>query len=1279
MGNLFVRIYDYFERRRTTLWLLLVALVALMATLALRVRYVEDINSFFPSQDQNISLIFENLTIKDKIAVMFTTLDDDPYAAMDAADHFAQLLAEDSDFGDNGEYNVGVDDRLIESMTDFVYGHLPLFMDDAAFERLDSLTSQRAIEAQMSANYQSLLSPMGGYISDFIFMDPLSLGGDALRAFQQLGGAFKYKIIDDYIFSDDSRTLLSYITPNSDARSRYDNRLVDAIESALASVSESHPDVDIQYFGAPAVAIYNARQIKRDSVLTLSIALLVIVLFISLAFKNRYTIFLVLTPALFGALFALSIISMVSGTISLIAVGAGSIIFGIALSYSIHILAHTNHCPDVRQMIRELAYPLTVGSFTTIGAFAGLTFTDSMLLQDFGLFSALTLVGTTIFALVFLPHMVSTSSSENSQSALLTFVNRVSNLHLDRSKLLIATLVVAAIGCGMFAGRVGFDSNMMNLNFMPKHLAGGEERLGSMTKSDDGAVTTLFIASGVEDEDAAKSYLSLCEQLDSLVCVGAVSSYSSLSNFVIPLDEQHHRLDRWREFWDEARIRTVVESINVEAAKLGFEAGAFEPFTQRIVAADFGELSYGRNGDMVGLFPDWISSSDELTSFIAQVNMPEESKAQIYDDLSTIDGVIAADRSFFASRMAEDVRDNFNLILYISSLLIFLALLLSYGRFELALLSFMPMAVSWVMILGIMYLLGIEFNIVSIILSTFIFGIGDDFSIFMMDGLINQYRDRSEVLSHHRVAIFFSAFTVIVGMGVLIFAKHPAMHSLGLISLIGILVVVAVTYTLQPLLFRFFIMNPARRGNFPWTIVSMLNSIYTYSMFVGGCFGIQGLMVLLHLVPIGRRRRKYAVHCLVSGFAWLFIKLLITMKLVKRNVELVDLKRPSVVIANHQSFIDILILLSLQPKMVMVTNGWVWNSPFFGRIVRYLEFFNTQEGYEKLATSLQEKIDDGYSVVIFPEGTRSKDSSVGRFHKGAFYLAEIMKLDIVPVMMYGNSLVASKSQGLYPKRGVVTVEFLPRIAHDDMSYGEGYKERTKSIARHFKSEYHRLYEECSRASNPYFREAIIKNYIYKDPVLEWYMRIKLSMERWYDHYDRLVPRKGVIVDLGCGYGAMSYMLSMLSSERELVAMDYDEQKIKVAQNAFLKSDRINFYADDIRTFESPNADAFIISDVLHYLDRESQELVVRRCVERLNEGGIIVIRDGDSSSVEQHVETAKTEKWSTEIIKFNKTDGPLCFLSRESLGELARQNGLSIQIVECDSKTSNTLFLLKRE
>ena len=90
---------------------------------------------------------------------------------------------------------------------------------------------------------------------------------------------------------------------------------------------------------------------------------------------------------------------------------------GVALSYSIHVVAHSNHCHDPKRIIVEMAYPLTLGSFTTIAAFAALIFTSSSLLHDFGLFASLTLIGTTIFCLVFLPHFLRSEKGKEKRKA----------------------------------------------------------------------------------------------------------------------------------------------------------------------------------------------------------------------------------------------------------------------------------------------------------------------------------------------------------------------------------------------------------------------------------------------------------------------------------------------------------------------------------------------------------------------------------------------------------------------------------------------------------------------------------------------------------------------------------------------------------------------------------------------------------------------------------------------------------------------------------------------
>lgn len=78
----------------------------------------------------------------------------------------------------------------------------------------------------------------------------------------------------------------------------------------------------------------------------------------------------------------------------------------------------------------------------------------------------------------------------------------------------------------------------------------------------------------------------------------------------------------------------------------------------------------------------------------------------------------------------------------------------------------------------------------NIILSTFIFGLGDDFSIFIMDGLQQEYRTGRRVLASHKTAIFFSSFTAVVGLGALAFAEHPALQSISVISILGMISVV---------------------------------------------------------------------------------------------------------------------------------------------------------------------------------------------------------------------------------------------------------------------------------------------------------------------------------------------------------------------------------------------------------------------------------------------------------------------------------------------------------
>ncbi len=151
---------------------------------------------------------------------------------------------------------------------------------------------------------------------------------------------------------------------------------------------------------------------------------------------------------------------------------------------------------------------------------------------------------------------------------------------------------------------------------------------------------------------------------------------------------------------------------------------------------------------------------------------------------------------------------------------------------------------------------------------------------------------------------------------------------------------------------------------------------------------------------------------------------------------------PAMIVSNHQSHLDLMGVMMLTPKLIILTKNWVWHNPFYGIIIRYADFFPMTDT-EQMMDDLSLKIKEGYSVVIFPEGTRSATCRIQRFHRGAFYLAEKLNLDIIPVFIKGFGKVLPKTSfHLHP--GHMSLEVWPRMKRQDIA-GTDYRVLTKKI------------------------------------------------------------------------------------------------------------------------------------------------------------------------------------------------------------------------------------------
>jgi uncharacterized protein len=1278
MQGLVIKIYDYFRLNRPVFWVVFILSFLIPGMLAMRISFGEDISKMLQAdaKTQEYNKLVQNTSLLGKLILCVSDGDQrDSSSAVKMA--FCDSLMVRLNSLDSTLVKKVVSGPADFPFTDVYHvlvSNLPFFLEEKDYTRIDSLLQPARIKERLRQDTRLLSSPAGMLISQRMAFDPAGISDPVTLRLKELGESSGYVTENGYFFTADKRNLIILLQPANPVNETRKNKvLITKIEDYASELQQQAAFRSLRFgmMGGPAVSVGNASQIQRDTAITLSVMVVALVLLITSVFRKKRTPLLIFLPVVFGMLFALACISFISKEISLIAIGASSLLLGIAVNYPLHILTHRLHEKDLRTVIAGMVEPMTIGSATTIGGFVCLFFVRAEILHDFGLLGAFGLIGAVIFSLIFLPHLVGTP--ETKQGMVGRWLEKAGHFPIESGKWLRWTIILLTPLMFWFSNFITFDSDLMHLNYMSPRLKQTE----ALLQGRDSLSRKVYVISFGDTPDQALEAAGRIRQLaDSLKHAGINLGYTGISDFLPSEKEQQRRMQLWKAYFTPAKIAEVKSALREAGNGLGFRDEAFNPFlamlapeTNHMDSAGFALLR-----EVIG--KESISENAAMATVVSVLKVPKTSFPLAEKVLSEQEGSRLMNNKALSQQLSAVINADFNFIALVSALLVFFALLLTYGRIELALTAFIPMVVSWIWILGLMGLFGIEFNIVNIILSTFIFGLGDDYCIFTMDGLLQEYRNKTRQIPVIRMSIVLSGLTTLIGFGVMLLAKHPALKSLALVSVIGISSVLLISQVLIPYLFHLFITSRARKGFPPMSLGMLLKSVFAFGFFILGCIvlSIAGFFLVV-INPLFRKTGRRIFNFMVSKTTWAQLYVMINLKKRILRDEKTDFSKPAILVANHQSVIDILAMIMLNPRIILMTNHWVWNSPLFGYIVRMAGYYPIMEGAEPGIDALRERIRDGYSIAVFPEGTRSKDGTIGRFHKGAFYLAEQLSLDIIPVVLHGTGDCITKGS-FSVNDTTITVRILPRIAFGDPAFGQGYQQRTKAVQQLIRRQYEALVTESRNPRRQ--KQRLMSNFLFKGPVLEWYMRVKMRLEDNYTVFHNLVPLQGKIVDAGCGYGFMAYMLAYLSPARQIRAFDYDHEKIGVADHAYGKPANLSFETARLQDFDYSGADCILISDVLHYLKREERNRIFETCAEKLSPGGLLIIRDGDKKPGRQHSSTRFTEFLSTRLFNFNQTRNKLEFFSFDELTALGAGLGLESEIVSQAKLTSNRIIVFRK-
>ena len=1124
------------------MWGTLILTVILCVLGASRVGFKEDIVDFLPSDKDNrdINWAFSHIGGDNKVVLTLTPTDNDTdsYELMDAVDSLVNSIHTFVPTDYIKSVMAYVDDESINEVSGFIADNLPYYLSENDYIQLETLVAEGSFTERLQTAHSIVTSPVGGIMSGLVTKDPLLLSGTRLKTLENFNHNNSFHTLDGYLFTEDGSALVTVDLAFSSSDTYSAGKFIKAMDIAVSDVESKIEGINIDPLGSVYIAYTNSSQIKQDSILSIIIAVVLIALLLISFFHNGKSIMMVAITIMYGFLLSLSTTSLFMGDMSLIVVGMGAVIIGIAANYPLHFISHIKQGYTARESLNDIVLPLTTGNITTVGAFLSLLFIASPAMHDLGLFAALLLVGTILFTLIFLPHFYKGQSiTEVKQSK---FWDWISNFNLGRNKFVFLGIIVVTIFLSFFDDQVSFDSNLHNINYMTKRQMENMDKMLSLAQGDRNI--TYIAVMGDNMDEALIAYEDILPQIDSLQSMLSENiTINSLLDFVPSSTSQQEKIMRWNTFMSNYGEQ-FKELLSDASAKCGFTSNAFDPFLANIsktytiqdatyfspltdkVAAGHMIADHGRCAVITT-----IGSEEKLTGEISR----------IIDDPR----VVVFDSGSMTEKMIGSLSVEFDTVLYICAFLVFLLLILSFGRLELAGIAFIPLTLGWIWILGLMSILGINFNIVNIILATFIFGMGDDYTIFITEGVMYEHAYGRKMLRTFEKTIILSALIMFVGIGALILAKHPAMKSLAYVIMIGMFSVVLMADVLPPFLYRFLTMKKGKARKEPLTLLNFFATVLAFIVFLFGAIIITIAGFFLITLTFGSKKGKYIYHCLLSKISgFVFKNVFFTEHTIECNE---TFEKPAIIVSNHQSHLDLMATLMLTPKLIVVTNKWVWNFPLYGPLIRYADFCPVENMLTDDLTKVEEKIADGYSVLVFPEGTRTPDGKIGRFHKGAFYLAEKYQLDIIPLVLHGLNDVLPK-EDLLLRKGHMTVKVLPRIHPDDISFGTNDRERTKNIRHYMISEQNKIASMVETVD--YYANRVYHNYIYKGAVIEHSVRKSLKRHNNYRQLTESLPDSGNVLFVNPMMGEPSLICSLVKKNVDVDALMEDDMLFDLASH-----------------------------------------------------------------------------------------------------------------------------------
>ncbi len=767
------------NKKYIQLWLILIITFLISTFLCKKIKLNQNIIGLLPDTINNNSLNYiKRIGLLNKIFIDLSINNNSTNMVM-ALERSAFLLGKDIQqtkiftntfFKLSDNYQLNIIEKLLPYLPNLTT------RDDISY--INKILKPTYIKKALLTDFTILNTPLIS-TSNIIRLDPLGLSKLLINKLKQFKPQKNAYINDNgFLISKDKRHILIWTStklPLTDAKNA---EKVNQLLYKLLKKDLLH-GVNATVIGTLPHTLANARAIKYDLRHLLPITTLALLLLFLIFFRDIKLLCAISIPFLCAPIAIIITTAILRWHIYAIALGFGLVLFGIAIDYSVHIyFSLTRTHKSKEKVLIQIKKPLVTAYLTTIGVFIVLLFSKVPSHRQMALLSIIGLTLSFLISWFLVPSLV------NPKNDLISHKKMVIKQINKTIAIIRITFWVIMITLGfIFWSKLHYNVKLTSLEYIPKYISYNEKIFHKVWGYNSNTIIIIL---------DSKNYNNLSKTLD---INDLIYHHLKLQNIkilsistILPGNlKQFKALKRWDTFWEKKKY--ILSLITKYADQLGFNQSAFNPFFYNLFHHKILSLKILLNSDIKYFIKNFIIKTKKQYYILTIIYNNTSNKiyyninqfiTELKKHIKSVNINIISNKIW--QQKVEKLLHSDLLNLSIAASIIIFIIVWIYLKKPLKIMAALSPVISSLSAMSLFsFLTQGDINILNILMGIMVIGLSVDYGIFIVSSF------KKEISESSKTAVTMCALSTLIGFGALALAKHPALKSLGITVLVGIL------------------------------------------------------------------------------------------------------------------------------------------------------------------------------------------------------------------------------------------------------------------------------------------------------------------------------------------------------------------------------------------------------------------------------------------------------------------------------------------------------------